>query len=157
MIKQLKSGCSFGDTEGLLIGELMRNGCVKSRNTTVIFDEDRDERLLRYIENLPTFFSKDLILAYEHEGSAMFIWSNENCFSDLQNIEVEGDSFSVENLLFVDEFKRHLPKNVISIEGSLVDIQKSKYRYNIQTRDGGTVSLYSTGTIELIKENGSDI
>jgi hypothetical protein len=73
------------------------------KDVLVIFDEDRDDRILRLIEKLSIFDRNDIIWTQEHEGLLTICWSNIerlNYYDTIRNKEsvcIEGDIWMVDH------------------------------------------------------------
>jgi hypothetical protein len=59
----------------------------------VQWDEDEDERVLTFIDELPEEIRCQLAIVQEHEGSLGLIWHNSvpSGFNEGEEFEVEGD------------------------------------------------------------------
>ena len=72
---------------------------------SIIYDEDRDERLKRWIQKtLPAKYKKNLIEASEHEATVCFLWwSKEEMYFPFHGFDCEDDYFTVDTNTFIKE------------------------------------------------------
>jgi hypothetical protein len=68
-----------------------QNECGLSvyRGVIVQWDEDRDDRVLDVLDNMPAKVVDQLLVVQEHEGSISFVWRHEipNGYDDTNDIE----------------------------------------------------------------------
>lgn len=59
------------------IQNALEYGSVLHRGVLVIWDEDRDQRILKWIDSLPIAVRLQLRLAHEHDGILYLAWVNQ--------------------------------------------------------------------------------
>lgn len=67
------------------------------RDTLIVWDEDHDERVVTFIDQLPEYVRAQLLVVQEHEGCLALLW--RYCvppgYEEQQGVDVAGDHWSI--------------------------------------------------------------
>lgn len=86
------------DLDEVLLHRWEKYGASIYKGVLVIWDEDRDDRILRFIrKNVSSVERFFLLMAHEHEGGLDLLWSEDCPTSFMRNVnsEVDGDHWEI--------------------------------------------------------------
>lgn len=66
------------------------------KGVLVVWDEDRDTRVLKFIDGLTPEDREQILVVQEHEGSIQFLCDRYLPYSCEGSVEVDGDNWSVD-------------------------------------------------------------
>jgi hypothetical protein len=87
------------------------------KNVLVHWDEDHDDRVLQWLNELPEQVIEKLVYVRECEGCVNFIWSDllpEPPYQD--GFEIEGDFWTVNNAIVLPSFPQNYPSNCVPLD-----------------------------------------
>jgi hypothetical protein len=80
-----------------------RFGCSEYKNVKVYWDEDKDERIFKFIDGLEGKHLKNLRMVQEHEANLIIIAVGDIGLKEGVEIEVDGDAWFIFDLKIVPE------------------------------------------------------
>jgi hypothetical protein len=65
------------------------------KGVIIVWDRDRDERILDFIDALPEDVREELAIASESKGALALVWKNYIILKQGKSVEVKGDSWII--------------------------------------------------------------